>query len=119
MPRILALAFVLVAALAPATVGGTAVRKTPPQLSAAKLAPLQLRGRSFRPRESVRIRVTFEGRTLSRVVRSNAAGRFVAGFAGVNVTDPCVTDLSATAIGARGSRARWKLAQPQCPPAQP
>lgn len=75
--------------------------------------PLTLRGVRFRTRELVRVRVTADGGTRARRVRTTASGSFVSQF-GLTL-DRC-SGLYAVAVGSRGSRAILKLPEPLCPP---
>ncbi len=96
--------FVTIAALLLA-ITGTAAAMSPatstrPALVLADLDPITLRGVRFKPGE----RVTIRSDGVARARRASAAGQFVIAFP---QGDPC--DFSATAIGARGSRATYKL----------
>jgi hypothetical protein len=82
-------------------------------LRLADREPLELRGKGFVARERVRVTVFVQGRTSKRVTAS-ARGTFLVVFQDVAV-DRC-SGLRAVANGSEGSRASFKLPQPQCPP---
>ena len=87
-----------------------------PLIRFAKLAPLQVKGTRFKPRERVRIMVSVDGAGRVKHARASAAGRFAVTFRGVQSVDRCNSDVWARATGRRGSRATAKLPQLQCPP---
>jgi hypothetical protein len=84
------------------------------RLSVVSMSPLTVRGTRFQPRERVRVTVVTDSATRTRRVSAGAAGRFVVGFAAVSV-HRCST-LFVEANGSEGSLARFKRAQPLCPP---
>jgi hypothetical protein len=73
--------------------------------------PLTVRGGHFLPNERVRVTVSSE-LTRTKQVSANASGAFVVSFP--IALDRC-SGLLATAVGARGSRARLKMPQLGCP----
>ena len=97
-----------------ATVGVEGEAKRVPALRLLERQPLVLRGKSFLPRELVRVTVTADGQRSVRRIRASTTGVFTASFISV-VLDRCGGVL-AVAAGARGSQARLKLPQPACPP---
>jgi hypothetical protein len=84
------------------------------RLSVVSVNPLTVRGTRFQPRERVRVTLVTDSATRTRRVSAGAAGRFLVGFASVSV-HRCST-LFVEAIGSEGSLARFKRAQPLCPP---
>jgi hypothetical protein len=90
--------------------GGTAGKAT---LRLLDKQPVTLRGVSFRARERVRVTITSDEFRRARTVRATLRGSFTAQF-DVSL-DRCM-GLIATANGGNGSRAAYKLPQPQCPP---
>jgi hypothetical protein len=78
--------------------------------------PLTVRGVAFKARERVTLTVLVAS-TKERRVRKVTAGRlggFTTTFTAVLVDDRC--EITATAVGARGSRATFKVPQRQCRP---
>lgn len=78
--------------------------------------PLTISGVAFKPRERVTLTVQVRS-TDERRVRKLTAGRlggFTTSFPTLLGVDRC--DVLATAVGARGSRATFKLLQAQCRP---
>lgn len=78
-----------------------------PTLQLVDRQPLKLRGAFFKPRERVRVTAETALARETRTVRASSTGSFVVRFDRVRL-DPC--GLEATAWGARGSRAVYKLA---------
>jgi hypothetical protein len=76
--------------------------------------PLTLKGSRFRARERVRVTVTLNGHAYVRWTRASRPGTFAVRFGDVHV-DRC-SGFIARANGNGGSRASYKLPQPQCPP---
>jgi hypothetical protein len=76
--------------------------------------PVKLTGLHFHSGERVRVTVVAETARRTRLVRATRAGAFVATFSELS-TDRC-GELSAVAVGARGSRATFKLIPLGCPP---
>jgi hypothetical protein len=87
-----------------------------PTLRAQRLSPLILRGQRFRALERVRVTVTAADATRRKNVRASRVGSFTASFPSLLVVDKCNADLSAFAVGHRGSRAAFKLPRPLCAP---
>ena len=98
--RFVTIAALLLAITGTAAAMSPATTPTRPALALADLDPITLRGVRFKPGE----RVTIRSDGVARTRRASAAGQFVIAFP---LGDPC--DFSATAIGARGSRATYKL----------
>jgi hypothetical protein len=89
-------------------VGGSE-KRAPATIQVVKRVPLTVQGRSFRPRETVRL--SAGGRALT--VRANRSGTFVATLGG---GDRCNT-TRVLATGSAGSSAVVKvLSSPACPP---
>lgn len=109
---VLALAAVTIA-VAPAATAETSKRTAKLQLAGGN--PLTLRGVGFFAGERVRVRVVAGSAKKSKIVYAGRAGRFQVGFPTLIPFDRC-NGLFAEALGARGSLARLKLAQPLCPP---
>lgn len=86
---------------------------TKAKLGLVRGTPLKLRGTHFVPGERVSVRVV-SGKQVARRVKANRAGAFVVGYPDLAL-DRC-NGFSATAVGARGSRATLKLPQAYCPP---
>ena len=77
---------------------------------------IHVRGTHFRPRERIRLSVTYADATKTRVVRATATGAFASTVPEWVPYDPCVGSLVATAVGNSGDRASIKLPQRACPP---
>jgi hypothetical protein len=77
--------------------------------------PLVVRGKSFRPAERVRVRLSSAQASRVRVIRTTAAGTFAATFS--LPFDPCNDTLTAVATGPTDERATAKLPARECPPA--
>jgi hypothetical protein len=108
----------LIALVLPASaagVGAGSEAKRVPALRLLDRQPLTLRGKSFLPRELVRVTVTTDGKSTVKRIRATATGTFTANFVAVEL-DRCSGAL-VVASGLRGSQARLKVAQPACPPA--
>ena len=114
MMRTLAACLVVLALPASAAaVGAGEESKRVPALRLLDRQPLVVRGKSFLPRELVRVTVTSDGQRSVKRIRAGAAGGFTAVFVTV-VVDRC-SGVLAVAAGSRGSQARLKLPQPACP----
>jgi hypothetical protein len=99
------------------SVAGAAAASGGPVLRIADSTPLTIAGLRFRPHERVSIRLTVNGRAITRIMRASAGGRFRVIVGNEPSGHPCDGGLlSAIASGARGSRAFLKIAQPLCPP---
>ncbi|HEX2432370.1 MAG TPA: hypothetical protein VHI55_00335 [Gaiellaceae bacterium] len=84
-------------------------------LDLVKPAPLTLKGTSFHSRERVRLVVVATQEKTTKRLTAGPGGAFVVRFSELAV-DRC-SGLTATAIGARGSRARLSSPNVYCPPA--
>jgi hypothetical protein len=112
-----ALAACLIALALPASAACVSLgseSKPVPALRLLDRQPLIVRGKSFLPRELVRVTVTTEGQRSVKRIRAGATGTFTANFVPVEL-DRC-SGLLVVAAGSRGSQARLKLPQPACPP---
>ena len=78
--------------------------------------PIAVQGTHFRPRESVRVTITWTGTHAARLVRTTRAGTFATSFDVPLPFDPCTDSLLVTARGAFGDAARERLPQRACPP---
>ena len=108
--RVLLAICAMSAALAVAGVAGSTTTTRAPAL---RLVGHVVQGRSFHPRETVRL--TFGGQfELMRRVRTTAVGRFAAAMP--QTYDPCNGALTITASSPRGEQAVLKLPQRLCPP---
>jgi hypothetical protein len=108
----------LVALVLPASAAGVGVEiesKRVPALRLLDRQPLSLRGKSFLPRELVRVTVTTDGQRTVKRIRATATGAFTANFVSLEL-DRCSGAL-VVASGFRGSQATLKVPQPACPPA--
>ena len=106
------MALVTILALA---AGAAAASATAPALRLTGLAPLTVRGTSFRPDETVRVRVV--ARTRATVsARADAGGAFVAVFPRSIVIGHC-SGLFISAVGSAGSTAMLK--RPMLPACMP
>lgn len=81
-----------------------------PTLRALDKAPLVLLGTGFKRVERVKVSVVTQPVQLIRTTRASRAGTFVVRFD--TIVDACYGARTATAIGARGSRATIVLARP-------
>jgi hypothetical protein len=104
---------VLVLPASAAGVGAGAESQRVPALRLLDRQPLVLRGKSFLPRELVRVTVTTDGQRSVKRIRASVTGVFTATFPAVAL-DRCEGVL-AVAAGLRGSQARLKLPAPACP----
>jgi hypothetical protein len=95
-------------------VGAASAAPTAPTLRISA-DPLVVRGKSFRPAERVRVKLSSAQVSRVRVVRTTAAGTFSATFA--LPFDPCNDTLTAVATGPGDERASAKLPARECPPA--
>jgi hypothetical protein len=86
-----------------------------PALRLLDRQPLVLRGRSFLPRELVKVTVTTDAQRSVKRLRATSTGMFTANFVAVEL-DRC-SGMLVVATGSRGSQARLKMPQPACPPA--
>jgi hypothetical protein len=103
----------LLAAGATAGAGDSAQRAA---LRLTSTNPITLRGVAFKPRERVTLTLQLRS-TSNRRTRKLTAGRlggFTTSFTTLLGVDRC--EVMATAVGARGSRATFKLPQAQCRP---
>lgn len=88
---------------------GGSENRSPASLQVVKRVPLTVQGRSFRPRETVRLTTGKQ----ARIVRANQGGTFVITMGG---PDRCST-TRVLATGSEGSRVILKvLPSPACPP---
>ena len=78
--------------------------------------PILVLGSHFKPRESVRVTITFTDTRKLRTIRASRTGAFVTSFDVLLPFDPCTDSLLATAKGSSGDSAREKLPQRACPP---
>jgi hypothetical protein len=80
--------------------------------------PVTLRGVAFKPRERITltVHVASTNERRARKVTAGRLGGFTTRFATLVGLDRC--DITATAVGARGSRATFKTPQRQCRPRQ-
>jgi hypothetical protein len=93
-----------------------ASREATAALRVTSTYPLTVRGAAFKPRERVTLTVVVTA-SKERRVRKVTAGRlggFTTTFTTLIVDDRC--EITATAVGARGSRATFKVPQRQCRP---
>lgn len=81
-----------------------------PTLRALDKAPLVLLGTGFKRVERVKVSVVTQPVQLIRTTRASRSGTFVVRFD--TIVDACYGARTATAIGARGSRATIVLARP-------
>jgi hypothetical protein len=98
--------------------GAPAASESSSTLRLTKTSPVTLRGVAFKPRERVTLTVLVDSTNTRRVrkLTTGPAGGFTASFPTLLGVDRC--EISATAVGARGSRATLKTPQPQCRPRQ-
>jgi hypothetical protein len=105
---------VITAALCLALLGSTASGSESRKQAKLKLTagiPLTIRGTNFLPNERVRVTVSGELRRTKQVI-ANRSGVFLVRFQ--TAFDRC-SDMTALAVGARGSRAMLKMPQLGCP----
>lgn len=107
--------FVLIGALL-ALAASASAGTTKPTLRIVDPAPLTVRGAGFHAEQSVRLKLSQDGKTLvRRTVRSGLRGGFTASFTAVTL-HRCGGDLAITASDASGRLAAAKLPLPDCPP---
>lgn len=107
----------LIALVLPASAAGTSLgteSKRVPALRLLDRQPVVLRGKSFLPRELVKVTVTTDGQRTVKRVRAGATGVFTATF--TFALDRCSSAV-VTAAGLRGSETTLKVPQPACAPA--
>ena len=108
-----ALAAGIIAAVAAVGAGSSTARAT---LRVSGKDPIIVQGSHFRPRESVRVTITFTGTRKARTIHAGRTGVFAASFDVPLPFDPCTDSLLATAKGSSGDSAQAKLPQRACPP---
>lgn len=108
-----ALAAGVIAAVFAVGAGSSTARAT---LRVSGTDPIVVKGQHFRPRESVRVTISYTGTRKVRTVRTSAAGTFAASLDVPLPFDPCTDSLLATARGSSGDSAQAKLPQRACPP---
>lgn len=108
--RIVLLAVVAAALMAPSVALGSADAKRP-TLRITDLAPLTVRGADFKPGERVKL-LANAGRPVTRAVTAGPRGGFVVRL-GVRVDAGCSAAV-VQAIGKAGSRATVDLTRPGC-----
>jgi hypothetical protein len=79
-----------------------------PKLRLVKLAPLTLRGSSFRGGERVRITLTFRRVRAIRTVHADRSGGFTFRYTTLLALEPCHGSIVVIAVGASGRTATWK-----------
>lgn len=111
------LALAAVAALALLGVGpATGSPARAPSLSLVTLAPLELRGAHFVPRERIEVTLSVGRVRREREVRASGSGSFRVRFDPFLAVDVCRGALVVTARGSEGSRAVYRRA---CRPPDP
>jgi hypothetical protein len=112
------LAALLLTLVLPASTAGVAPAAESTRVPALRLLdrqPLVLRGKSFLPRELVKVTVATDAQRSVKRLRATSTGTFTATFVAVEL-DRC-SGMLVVATGSRGSQARLKMPQPACPPA--
>ena len=77
-------------------------------------APVTLRGISFEPLETVRLRLELGERVATRQVGASPTGTFTVRFPAMRY-NRCSGSLALTATGREGSRVSWELVPLECP----
>ena len=95
------------AAFVPAGAGGGSTFT--PSLKLLRAAPLRVAGAHFRPRERVRVTVSFGARHVHTTLAASRSGTFVIGFK--TRAGRCET-VTGFALGRAGSRAAFKRGPP-------
>ena len=104
----------ILAVLALAT--GAAAGTTKATLRIVDPSPLTIRGTGFHAEQSVRLKVSQDGRTLvRRTIRTGVRGGFTWSFTSVTL-HRCGGDVAISAQDASGRLAMAKLPLPECPP---
>jgi len=104
---------IAVVAIAALALAPAALASGPPRVHLAGFAPAVVTGTGFHAQERVVVTVHHGTLALSKAVRTNARGTFVARFARDLVSTSC-GQVAITAIGVRGDRAGWKTAPELC-----
>ena len=107
--RMLAVAALIAAVAAAFVPTGAGESTSAPSLKLLRAAPLRVAGAHFRPRERVRVTVSFGARRVHTTLTASQSGAFVVGFK--SRAGRCET-VTGFALGRAGSRAAFKRGPP-------
>ena len=90
-----------------------------PTLRFTGFVPVQVKGSKFMPGETIRVVLHAGDSRRVRTIRVPAGGTFTVGFGTLPWEDRCSGNVTLAAIGARGSRAVYRLPSTACPKGPP